>query len=230
VRLQLASKRARSRHHPLLCQWPTSVRRRLVGWLVCVLVCLCCAVPAQRPERPSADAAQRTRASSLLRPLLRSLRTDAQAKRAVGPVAVTPGPHRARWPHLGRSCARRRARHPPSPAGRRARFLVGYGGAAPGTRLPPGTAPGSARSRRGFSLLYRACEVCLLSVAVRARGPTGLPCQTAPRAVELQAAAAARWDTGRRARARTCAVLCLCSLASSVDCGRGACACACAWL
>lgn len=187
---------------------------------------MCCAVPAQRPERPSADAAQRTRASSLLRPLLRSLRTDAQAKRAVGPVAVTPGPHRARWPHLGRSCARRRARHPPSPAGRRARFLVGYGGAAPGTRLPPGT----ARSRRGFSLLYRACEVCLLSVAVRARGPTGLPCQTAPRAVELQAAAAARWDTGRRARARTCAVLCLCSLASSVDCGRGACACACAWL
>lgn len=88
---------------------------------------MCCAVPAQRPERPSADAAQRTRASSLLRPLLRSLRTDAQAKRAVGPVAVTPGPHRARWPHLGRSCARRRARHPP--------------------RRPPRTFPGRVRWR-----------------------------------------------------------------------------------
>ena len=201
---------------------------------------MCCAVPAQRPERPSADAAQRTHASSLgpsTPPSPHGALQNADPVASVCPsqakrVTVThrpalPCPHRAAG-CISDEAAREGARATPPPAGRRARFLVGYGGAAPGTRLPPGT----ARSRRGFSLLYRACEVCLLSVAVRARGPTGLPCQPNCAASSRIAGSCCRalghWSSC--ACPYVCGVVCLCSLASSVDCGRGACACACAWL
>jgi hypothetical protein len=199
-----ASKQARSLPSPPPAMPVAHLRTAPVGWLVGVCVCLCCAVPAQRPEHAPLLTPRnaRTRPPSSARSFARYGRTPKPSARS-GQSPSRPAPTVPAG-RISDEAAREGARATPPPAGRRARFLVGYGGAAPGTRLPPGT----ARSRRGFSLLYRACEVCLLSVAVRARGPTGLPCQTAPRAVELQAAAAARWDTGRRARARTCAVLC----------------------
>lgn len=168
---------------------------------------MCCAVPAQRPERPSADAAQRTHASSLLRPLLRSLRTDAQ------------GPSQAR----GRA-SRRHARPPPCPlAASRTKLRAK-------ARAPPPRRPAAAHVSWSGTVarhLARASHLAPLDLGVVSHCCTGRarsvccpwPCaradrpdcranQTAPRAVELQAAAAARWDTGRRARARTCAVLC----------------------